>query len=82
MPDGPTGEEYQSEVTPMLPLMMTKMTKMMTLKRSLTWPFPLTPMMPLVGSCWAVTKIVSALILQVRELKSRDCTTSVECVAT
>ena len=29
-----------------------------------TCPFLLTPMMPLVGSCWAVTKIVSALILR------------------
>ena len=30
----------------------------------ITCPFLLTPMMPLVGSCWAVTKIVSALILK------------------
>ena len=53
----------------MVPLVMTKM---ITQMKTPTCPFLLTPMMPLVGSCWAVTKIVSALILQVAELL--DCT--------
>ena len=44
----------------MVPLVMTKM---ITQMKTPTCPFLLTPMMPLVGSCWAVTKIVSALIL-------------------